>query len=118
MIILFSEEMFDIGEIYNFQNDRIWAIILSAADTKGGLGQKRKLPQRVMIWLGVCSKCVFPLAIFEDGAMDRDRYIKEVRPVALKFRNDMFETDWTFQQDSANAHILAKSEEWCAKYFP
>ena len=61
------------------------------------LGQKRKLPQKVMIWLGVCSDGVFPLVIFEDGTMDHDRYINEVLPVALTFDNDMFGTDWTFQ---------------------
>ena len=37
--------------------------------------------------------------------MDHDRYIKEVPPVAFKFGNDMFGTDWTFQQDRARAHI-------------
>ena len=40
--------------------------------------------------------------------MDHDRCIKEVPPVALKFGNDMFGTDWTFQQDSAKVHIHAK----------
>ena len=65
-----------------------------------------------MIWLGVCSKGVFPppppLVIFEDVTMDHDQYIKEVLPVALKFGNDMFGNDWTFQQDSAKPYIHAK----------
>ena len=74
--------------------------------------------KKVMVWLGVCSKGVSPLVIFEDGRMDQDRYIKEVFPVALKFGNDMFGTAWTFQQDSARLHIHAKSQEWCAKHFP
>ena len=72
-----------------------WAVNRSAADTKGGIRQKRKFPQKVMIWLGVCSNGVSspPLVIFEDGTMDHDRYIKEVLPVALKFGNDMFGID-------------------------
>ena len=38
MKILFSDEnMFDIDGIYNFQNDRIWAVNRSAADTKDGI---------------------------------------------------------------------------------
>ena len=49
--------------------------------------------------------------------MDHDRSIKEVLPVALKFGNDMFGNDWTFQQDSAKAHIHAKSQKWCGKHF-
>ena len=32
-------------------------------------GKKRKLPQKVMIRFGVCSKGVSPLVIFEDGTM-------------------------------------------------
>ena len=50
--------------------------------------------------------------------MDRNRSIKEVLPVTLKFGNDMFGTDWTFQQDSAKPHIHAKSQERCGKHFP
>ena len=49
--------------------------------------------------------------------MDHDRYIKERLPVAPKFGNDMFGIDWTFQQNSAKAHIHEKSQEWCAKHW-
>ena len=42
-----------------------------------------------MVWLGVCTKDVFPLVIFESDTLDHDRYIKEVLPVALKYSNDM-----------------------------
>ena len=80
----------------------------SAADTKGGVRQNRKFLQKIMVWLGVCSKGISFLMISEDGTMDHDRYIKEMLPVALKLGNDMFGTDWTFQQDSAKAHIHAK----------
>ena len=41
MKILFSgEKMFDIDGIYNSQNDRLWAVNRSVADTKSGLRQK------------------------------------------------------------------------------
>ncbi len=119
MKILFSDEkMFDIDGVYNSQNDRIWAVNRSEADIKGGIRQKRKFPQKVMVWLGVCSKGVSPLVIFENGTVDHDRYIKEVLPVALKFGNNMFGNNWTFQQDGANPHKHAKSQEWCGKNFP
>lgn len=119
MKILFSDEkMFDIDGVYNSQNDRIWAVSRSEADTKGGARQKRKFPQKVMVWLGVCSKGVSPLVVFEKGTVDHARYIKEVLPVALKFGNDSFGKDWTFQQDGARPHIHAKSQEWCAEHFP
>jgi len=119
MKILFSDEkMFDIDGVYNSQNDRIWAVNRSEADINGGIRQKRKFPQKVMVWLGVCSKGVSPLVIFENGTVDHDRYIKEVLPVALKYGNAIFGNDWTFQQDGAKPHIHAKTQEWCANKFP
>ena len=58
--------------------------------SKGGFRRKRELPQKVMVWLGVCSKSVSPLVIFESDTLDHDRYMKEVLPIALKYGNDMF----------------------------
>ena len=47
-----------------------------------------------MVWLGVCSTgispCVSPSVIFESDTLDHDRYIRQVRSVALKYANDMF----------------------------
>ena len=57
MKILFSDEkLFDIDEIYNSQNDRIWTVSRVEADKRDGVKQKRKFPQKVMVWLPVCSK--------------------------------------------------------------
>ncbi|CAF4679155.1 unnamed protein product [Rotaria socialis] len=98
MNILFSDEkMFDIDGVYNSQNDRIWAPNRSEADINGGIRQKRKFPHK--LWFGL-------------------EYIKEVLPIALKFGNDTFGNDWTFQQDGAKPHTHAKSQEWCAEHFP
>jgi transposase len=119
MKILFSDEkMFDIDGAYNCRYDRIWTVNRAEADIKGGIRRKRKFPQKVMVWLEVCSKGVSPLVIFENGTVDHDRYIKEVLPVALKYGNKMFGNDWTFQQDGAKPHIHGKSQEWCTKHFP
>ena len=67
--ILFSDEkMFDIDGVNNTQNDRIWAVNRDEANQKGGVHQKKKFPEKVMVWLGVCSKGVSPLVIFEQGS--------------------------------------------------
>ena len=55
--------------------------------------------------------------IFESDTIDHDRYIKEVLPVTLKYGNDMFGDDWTFQQDGTKAHIHEKSQECCVRNF-
>ena len=116
---LFSDEkMFDLDGMYNAQNDRIWAVDRAEADKKGGVKQKRKFPQKVMVWLGACSKGVTPLVILDKGTVNHERYIKDVLPVALKYGNDVFGDDWTFQQDGATAHTHALTQQWCKDNFP
>lgn len=115
MKILFSDEkMFDIDGIYNSQNDRVWAVDRAEADRKGGVKQKRKFPQKVMVWLGACSKGVSPLVIFEEGTVNHERYIREVLPVARDYGNVVFGDDWTFQQDGAKPHTHKETQAWCA----
>ena len=90
MKILFSDEkLFDIDGIYNSQNDRIPA----EADVKDGIREIRKFPLKVMVWLERVLKDLRQLVIFENGTVDHYRYINEVLPVALKYRNSTFGND-------------------------
>ena len=59
--------------------------------------QQGKFPQKVMVWLAVCSEGVMPLVLFEKGTLDHHRYIKEVLPVARQYGNSKFGNNWTFQ---------------------
>ena len=68
-ILFFDEKMFDIDGVYNSQNERTWAANRMEADAKGGIKRRRKYPQKVMVWLAVCSQGIFPLLIFEDGTL-------------------------------------------------
>ncbi|CAF5170958.1 unnamed protein product, partial [Rotaria magnacalcarata] len=77
--------MFDVDRIYNSQNQRIWAASLDEANEKGGIKMKQKFPKKVMAWLGVCSKGVTLLVIFDQGTVDHKVYIQNVLPVALEF---------------------------------
>ena len=117
--ILFSDEkMFDLDGMYNAQNDRIWAVNREEADKRGGVQQKRKFPQKVMVWLGVCSKRLTPLIILDEGTMDHQRYIDEILPVALKYGNEDFGDNWTFEQDGAKPHTHDSTQESCRMNFP
>ena len=117
--ILFSEEkMFDLDGMYNAQNDRIWAVNRVEADKKGGVKQKRKFPQKVMVWLGACSKGLTPLVIVDKEKVNHERYIKEVLPVAFRYGNKVFGNDWMFQQDGATPRTHHLSQEWCEENFP
>lgn len=85
---------------------------------KGRIKRHKKFPQKVMVWLGVCSKGVSPIVIFEKGTLDHDRYIRQVLPVALRYGNQVFGSQWTFQQDGAMPHTHRETQEWCATNFP
>ncbi len=97
--ILFSDEkMFDIDGVYNTQNDRVWAVDCTNADKNGGIQQRRKFPQKIMVWLGACSKGLTPLVILDEGTVDHTVYIEKVLPVALKYGNKFFGSAGTFNK--------------------
>ena len=119
MRILFSDEKrFDLDGIYNSENDRIWVINLEEAYRRGGKKQQRRFPQKVMVWLAVCSEGVAPLVLFEKGTLDHHRYIKEVLPVALRYGNSKFGNNWTLQRDNRTPHTHQETQEWCSQRFP
>ena len=109
---MFSDEkIFDIDGVCNALNNRMWAVNRDEAEEKGWRKQKRKFSQKVMIWLGVCSKAVRPLVILDKCTIDHDRYIKKVLPVAIKYGNKIFDDDWTCQQDNATPHMQNLTQE-------
>ncbi|KAL4511889.1 hypothetical protein ABPG72_012734 [Tetrahymena utriculariae] len=117
--ILFSDEkQFDIDGVYNSQNDRIWALNREQADSNGGLKQKRKFPQRVMVWMGFCSRGLTPLVIIENGTINTKVYIENILPVARDYGNEQFGDDWIFQQDGASCHTSHDSQNWCQENLP
>ncbi|CAM4765452.1 unnamed protein product [Rotaria magnacalcarata] len=119
MRILFSDEnFFDIDGVHNSQNDRVWTIDRADADKNGGIKQKRKFSQKVMVSLGACSKGVTPLVILDEGTIDHAVYIEKVLPVALKYGNRVFGSDWVFQQDDPKPHSHHLTQQWCRDNFP
>ena len=103
-ILLSDEKIFDLNGLYNAQNNRIWSTNRNEADKDCGIKQKQKFPQKIMVWLGACSKGVTPLVILDKHTVNYDWYIKKVLPVALKYGKEMFGDGWTFQQDGAPSH--------------
>ena len=95
-IVFPDEKMFDLDGIHNSENDRIWTVNREGANRRGGKKQQRKFPQKVMVWLAVCSESVASLVLFEKGTLDNHRHIKEVLPVALRYENSKFGNNWTF----------------------
>ena len=109
-ILFLDENYFDIDGVYDSQNDRVWAVNRADADEKDEVKQRRKHPQKVMVWLGACSKSTTPLAVLNERTVDHAVYIEKVLPVALKYGNEVLGSDWIFQQDDAmpHSHYLAQ----------
>ena len=77
-ILFFDEKMFDLDGIYNSENDRIWAVNRKEENGRSEKKQQGKFPQKVMVWLSICSEGVAHLVLFEKGTLDHHRYIREV----------------------------------------
>jgi hypothetical protein len=88
------------------------------ADKNGGKKQKRKFSQKVMVWVGVCSKNITPLVILDKGTDNHERYIEEVLPVAFKYGNKVFGDDCTYQEDGTISHTHNLTQQWCEDNFP
>ena len=71
-----------------------------------------------MIWLGGCSKGLAPLVILDEGTVDHTVYVEKVLPVAFKYGNQVFGSDWIFQQDGARPHPHHLTQQWCRDNFP
>ncbi|CAF1131772.1 unnamed protein product [Rotaria magnacalcarata] len=71
-----------------------------------------------MVWLGACSKGVTPLVILDEGTVDHAVYIEKVLLVALKYGNQVFGSDWVFQQDGAKPRSHHLTQQWCRDNFP
>ena len=83
-ILCLDEKLFDIDDVYNFQNDRIWTPSRSEANRNGGVILRRKFSHKVMVWPGACSKGITPLLIFEEDTLNYHRYRKELLPEVRK----------------------------------
>ena len=57
-------------------------------------------------------------SFFDEGTIDHAQYIREVLPVALKYRNEILGSYWTFQQDGAMPHVHHLTQQWCKDNFP
>ena len=71
---------------------------------KSDIQQRQRFSQKVTVWLGACLKSVRPLVMLDKRTVDYTISIGRVPPVALKYGNQVFGSDWAFQQDGARPH--------------
>lgn len=57
-----------------------------------------------MMWLGVSSKGIMLLVIFDEGTVDHSCYVEKLLPVALKDGTEVFGDNWIFQHGDAKPY--------------
>ena len=117
-VVFSDEKYFEIDGVYNANNDRIWAVNRKEADKTGGIFRKSKFPQKVMVWMAVCSTGATKLYVVTAKTMKHPIYIKKCLPLAKKMGDKEFGGNWWFQQDGAPAHRHSKSQQWCSDNIP
>ena len=55
-----TKRILDVDGPYNLRNDGVWAPSRSEVNERGGIDEKRKFPQKIMVWLGACSRGISP----------------------------------------------------------
>jgi len=93
-VVFSDEKYFEIDGVYNANNDRIWAVNRKEADKTGGIFRKSKFPQKVMVWMAVCSTGATKLYVVTAKTMKHPIYIKKCLPLAKKMGDKEFGGNW------------------------
>ena len=96
----------------------MWAVSRADVGKNGGTQQGQKFPQKVTVWLGASFMDIMLLMILDEGTVDHAIYIKKVLPAALKYRNQVYGSDWVFQQDRVWPQSHHLTQQWYRDNFP
>lgn len=120
--ILFTDEkIFTVEEVFNKQNDKIYATSSKEAKKVVPRVQRGHHPSSVMVWWGVSHHGVTSLHFCEKGVKTGAKvYQKDVLEGVVKgLTNTLFNgRRWIFQQDSAPAHKAKTTQEWLRVNIP
>ena len=107
-----DEKIFDIQQVVNQQNDRIWAFSLS---TEEKIVTRRQNPQYVMVLAALTETERSPLLFVPSRVkLNSQRYIANIlEDCLLPWTKKHFQgTLWSLQQDSAPSHASKITQFW------
>ncbi len=120
--ILFTDEkMFTIEEVFNRQNDRIYACDAKTARAIAPRVQRGHYPASVMVWWGVTYDGVTQLHFCEKGVKTSAEVYQNtiLEPLVKPLNTSLFNNKgWSFLQDSAPAHKAKTTQQWLQKNVP
>ena len=113
-----DEKIFTRNGYFNPQNDIIWAKDRESANQHGGLLEKEKYPESVMIAMGITWNGLTKPYFFDKGLrLTTKKYIDVLEFYKCEGDRLFNSTDWGFVQDGASAHTSNESLEWCQNRF-
>ncbi|CAM4820023.1 unnamed protein product [Rotaria magnacalcarata] len=118
--ILFTDEKyFELGGIFNRQNDRVYTPSRYYADEHKGTKPTAKFPKKLMVWLAASKNGLSLPIIFEPGeTLTHENYIEIVLPHALSEGQRLLGDNFIYRQDNATPHKHKDLIAWIKKNFP
>ncbi|KAF2344780.1 hypothetical protein FHG87_024464 [Trinorchestia longiramus] len=117
--LLFTDEKkFDIQQIVNHQNDRVWS---SSSSVESRIVTKRQNAQSVMVWVAVTATGRSPLVFVPcEVKLNSERYISLILGSKfLPWATEHFQSSpWSLQQDSAASHGSNVTQTWIQRNTP
>lgn len=120
--ILFTDEKkWTVEEVFNSQNDRIWAAtIQEARASKRYYVGRIQNPAHVMVWGAISEEGKFALEFLPDEKLTGHKYRETILKGVVSPRGEQLFGDrmWTFQQDGAPAHKSNLAHNWMSSNVP
>ena len=104
-LVFTDKKRFDIQQVVNQRNDRVWA---SSSSTERRIVMRRQNPQSVMLWAAVTETGKSPLLFVHSGVkLNSQRYLADILEGCLLFlaKKHFQRVPWFLQQDSAPSHF-------------
>jgi hypothetical protein len=120
-IIFSDEKLFVIEQHLNAQNDVVYAASFDDIPEHVRTVQRFQKSSSIMVWGALSKKGKFPLIFVDKGVkINAKFYEREILDGNLKIWAPLIQGDdnWTFQQDSAPAHMARTTQAWCAAECP
>ena len=117
-LVFTDEKKFDIQQVVNQQNDRVWG---SSTSVEGRIVTRRQNPQSVMIWAAVTPSGRSPLVFVPSGVkLNSERYVSDIlESHLLPWADKHFQgLPWSLQQDSAPSHGSKMTQTWIQRKIP
>ena len=119
-LVFTDEKKFDIQQVFNQQNDRVWG---SSSSVKGRIATRRQYPQSVMIWAAVTQSvwnisCWF-LCLRGWNLTRNDTFLTFWNLTRYPGLDKHFQgLPWSLQQDSAPSHDSKMIQTWIQRKIP